>query len=623
MNEDKEREIDKKIDSKGFSFVEILVVFIILGIIATISVFAVSRYRTQQVYKNYDALAKSSYNAMEEYLMKHPYKESATLETLEEDEFLSNRLDPYTKNSNCDGAVEISSEKGTSGTMDENTYTVYLCCKKYKRTYFFPSGDKSELEDNSYCTVDEEDDEPTYSPDPSPSPSTSPDTTYTLTYNSDGGNACSPSTVKKKSGELWGTLCKTKKTNYEQNGWFTEKNCKGTQVTSSSIAKKNLTVYACWVQNGVTCPAGKYLPKGGTSSSSCKVCKTANYCVGGTWPAKPSEDKGLTPCPDGYKNSAEGSSKITQCFIKVSGGHYLKTKKKTDMPACVSGKYKAAHNVFYDSTSTCDNCPSGYTNSASGSTQQSQCFMKVSKNKYVPTARGGSNDCPSGKYSLAHNVYYGKTSSCLTSPTVSITNPTNGNWSKESFKLTVSTNLSAANVKGWYFSFANITASTANIGSDSTTNWKHYSDSAGKKTFTTTNFAKERNQKAYIMVCNKDDVCAKNNTTIKIDKTAPKWSVEKKDPGCNDPKAEGRKTAYITDPKLDSGAAGSGYGRAASTYSIGPENGPIVATFNGYDDDGKAKANEGLCAVTKTIFVKYKICDKAGNCANNGSGQNY
>ena len=108
-----------KLNNKGFTMVEILAAVAIIGVLASIAIFGVSRYKNNAVNNDYEALAKSSYNAMEEYVMANPYETKRSLENLELDSLLSNRRDPGNKNVDCDGAVVVENEKGTDGDLDK------------------------------------------------------------------------------------------------------------------------------------------------------------------------------------------------------------------------------------------------------------------------------------------------------------------------------------------------------------------------------------------------------------------------------------------------------------------------------------------------------------------------
>ena len=74
---------------------------------------------------------------------------------------------------------------------------------------------------------------------------------YTLTYNSNGGNACSPATKSVAYGAAYGTLCTPKRTGYTFTGWYTAASG-GTQVTASTtMGAGNTTIYAQWRINRV------------------------------------------------------------------------------------------------------------------------------------------------------------------------------------------------------------------------------------------------------------------------------------------------------------------------------------------------------------------------------------
>ncbi len=124
-------------------------------------------------------------------------------------------------------------------------------------------------------------------------------------------------------------------------------------------------------------------------------------------------DAGTTcsACPDGYPNSANGNEGgNTKCYASVSGGHYIGTKNSATQSECVGGTYKAAHTVYYGSTSSCAVCgtnqysddgassctacktSAGYGNSgttAASHAGRASCKVTCGGGEYVPTAGGG------------------------------------------------------------------------------------------------------------------------------------------------------------------------------------------------------------------------------------------
>ena len=337
-----------KLSNNGFTFVEILAVIVIIGLLTGISIAAFSRYKEKALKGDYEALARSSYNAMEEYTMSHPYDDKVSLETLENENLLSNRKDPASKDTDCTGTVEVSKNAGSNGKLDDGEYKVYLCCVSIQKVYTYPGGKESDLTDRSKCE---------YVPEDIPEEPPTPGTTYTLHYNDNNGSGCSNKSITKNAGEAWGSLCTPTRSGYKFNGW----KYGNETVTSSSIANGNITVKAQWISNATqkyTCAAGKYLPK---NKTKCSICKNAYYCKGGTWPKSTTKDQGLTPCPTGYNNSASGSKKETECYMKVTKNHFVKTKKAPKSTACGKGMQREAHNVFYGKTSSCVNSSTMYT----------------------------------------------------------------------------------------------------------------------------------------------------------------------------------------------------------------------------------------------------------------------
>ena len=92
---------------------------------------------------------------------------------------------------------------------------------------------------------------------------------WTLTYNSNGGSTCDPTTKSITFNEdtptAWGTLCEPSRTGYEFVGWNTSTDGSGDTITASTNAVGNVTVYAQW--NAITYNI-TYAMNSGTNSSS-------------------------------------------------------------------------------------------------------------------------------------------------------------------------------------------------------------------------------------------------------------------------------------------------------------------------------------------------------------------
>lgn len=145
---------------------------------------------------------------------------------------------------------------------------------------------------------------------------------------------------------------------------------------------------------------------GQTTAPACVACTDATFSPGG-------DVHSCSACPPGYDaNTETGKTSAAECQISCDAGTYVATANA----ACTtvgSGYYKAAHMVNYGSTSTRDQCPSGYQNSAAGADVINDCYMNVSGGKYVETENATTTaTCAAGTYKAAHTVYYGSTSSC-------------------------------------------------------------------------------------------------------------------------------------------------------------------------------------------------------------------
>ncbi len=155
-----------------------------------------------------------------------------------------------------------------------------------------------------------------------------------------------------------------------------------------------------------SCAAGTYVA---TAKAACTTVGTGYYR------AAHSVNYGATStrsqCPENYRSGAATGAE-SSCQTSCAGGTYVATAKA----ACTTvgtGYYRAAHSVNYGSTSTRTQCPAGYRDGAATGAESS-CAMSVAGGKYVAKANesAASGTCAAGTYKAAHSVYYGSTSSC-------------------------------------------------------------------------------------------------------------------------------------------------------------------------------------------------------------------
>ena len=156
----------------------------------------------------------------------------------------------------------------------------------------------------------------------------------------------------------------------------------------------------------ISCDAGTYVA---TANATCTTVGSGYYKAAHmvNYGSTSTRDQ----CPANYRDGAAASSE-SGCQTSCDDGTYVKTANAA-CTAVGSGYYKAAHMVNYGSTSTRDQCPSGYQNSAAGADVINDCYMNVSGGKYVARENATATaTCAAGTYKAAHTVYYGSTSSC-------------------------------------------------------------------------------------------------------------------------------------------------------------------------------------------------------------------
>ena len=87
-----------------------------------------------------------------------------------------------------------------------------------------------------------------------------------LTFNSNGGSECNPSTITAHDNTAWGTLCTPTRENYTFLGWNTKADGTGTNVTNATVATSSYTVFANWRPNNFTVTLDRQSGTGGSTS---------------------------------------------------------------------------------------------------------------------------------------------------------------------------------------------------------------------------------------------------------------------------------------------------------------------------------------------------------------------
>lgn len=106
-----------------------------------------------------------------------------------------------------------------------------------------------------------------------------------------------------------------KKTGYIFKGWLKNINNK-VPVAKNDTFSGDLSLYAKWEHEKVTCAKGYYLPKNESECAECPGTEEGQgfYCKGGDYPILQDEDQGKTACPYGFSLAQEGAQNEASCY---------------------------------------------------------------------------------------------------------------------------------------------------------------------------------------------------------------------------------------------------------------------------------------------------------------------
>jgi len=210
---------------------------------------------------------------------------------------------------------------------------------------------------------------------------------YTLTYTDDEGTGCTTKEVRKNS--PWGELCTPQvEQGYTFHGWYTGEDGTGTQVTSSTTASNNLTVYAYYTSTRLYAVLKK-LAKAGTYAATYSGSSNDTYGVTGT--------KTI------YYIKAANSTVAAELLDKINvrfAGYCWQMIRTTD-----TGGVKLIYNGDPDGSGHC------------------KAINTQDTHKGVVSASNGSAVAMSGDYQYADSYTYD-----LTAGTFTLVNPSQDNY---------------------------------------------------------------------------------------------------------------------------------------------------------------------------------------------------
>ena len=183
-------------------------------------------------------------------------------------------------------------------------------------------------------------------------------TTYTVTYECGEGSGTPPTDSNPYASGASVTLkskgnCTAPSAKPNFGGWNCGNNISGQAGDTITMPEADVTCTAQWTAgSGVTCPAGKYMPVGGTLLADCVRCPKGNYCLG---------NNDHTECTGDTYINVMGSTSASDCHSCPSGEHAVDnhTGCSSNVVHCVAGKYLGADNQCVD----CEEgyvCPGGY-----------------------------------------------------------------------------------------------------------------------------------------------------------------------------------------------------------------------------------------------------------------------
>ncbi len=125
----------KRINSKGFTLVEVLASITILGILMAVAVGSVIIYLENSRKQGVETIASTSYDGAVMYLMENNIllnpgdSIEISIETLYDNQFIDRPSDPYQTSALCTGSVTVTNVTTSATTgLEDYKYEVHVDC---------------------------------------------------------------------------------------------------------------------------------------------------------------------------------------------------------------------------------------------------------------------------------------------------------------------------------------------------------------------------------------------------------------------------------------------------------------------------------------------------------------
>lgn len=130
----------KRVNNNGFSLIELLGVIVILGIVSVACIVAYSKYHSRAVRQSYSMMSQDASDAAINYFMDNPLLTEVSLETLVNEDYLENAIDPVSKKEICTGTVtRVEINRGNMETLDDESLKVNIECGTHSSCMIYPN----------------------------------------------------------------------------------------------------------------------------------------------------------------------------------------------------------------------------------------------------------------------------------------------------------------------------------------------------------------------------------------------------------------------------------------------------------------------------------------------------